>query len=300
MISKIDRRNFLKLTGAAAAALTAVSCTENFMLDKKENEKWQMKLSTSSIQFRDLTFEQACQKIAKLGFEAIDIWSGMHKIKCEHLNDAEMRLGADGIKELLAKNNLKLAAVTVYHYGYTRYAKLLGELGGGVSVEGSDAPCEPKDLVPKMRHFLEGLKPAAETAEKYNSYIAIENHGNALLDSIDSIKTFVDINKSSRLGIALAPYHIQARGESVAEAIEACGEKLFFFYAWQKANGAKQFPGIGPTDVRPWLKALAKINYPRYVNPFMHGHPSTEVMAADLAKSRQYLINCYNEIIKDA
>jgi hypothetical protein len=30
-----------------------------------------------------------------------------------------------------------------------------------------------------------------------------------------------------------------------------------------------------------------------YVNPFMHGHPETEVMAANLATARDYLKNCY-------
>ena len=37
-------------------------------------------------------------------------------------------------KDLLAKHKLKLAAVTCYFVGYPKYARLLGEMGGGVAV----------------------------------------------------------------------------------------------------------------------------------------------------------------------
>jgi len=125
--------------------------------------------------------------------------------------------------------------------------------------------------------------------EFHTSCLAIENHGNALLDSLDSLKAFTDINTSPRLGIALAPYHLQTIKASVPEAIRICGSQLFFFYAWQHYPGPKQLPGIGPTDMIPWIQALADIQYCGYVNPFMHGHPAAEVMAANLTKSRDYL-----------
>jgi sugar phosphate isomerase/epimerase len=148
-----------------------------------------------------------------------------------------------------------------------------------------------------MQQFIEDLKPLVELAEKYNSYLAIENHGQALLDSLDSFKAFVDVNKSPRLGIALAPYHLQTLQASVPEAIRICGKQLFFFYAWQNYPDAKQLPGIGPTDMTPWIQALAEIRYRRFVNPFMHGNPEPDVMTANLAKSRDYLKDCYQKII---
>jgi len=104
-----------------------------------------------------------------------------------------------------------------------------------------------------MKEFIESLKPLIELAEKYDSYLAIENHGNALLDSLGSLKAFTDINTSPRLGIALAPYHIQTIKAFVPEAIRICGKQLFFLYAWQHYPGPKQLPGIGPTDMTPWV-----------------------------------------------
>ena len=240
-----------------------------------------------------LPIERACEKIADLGFEAVDIWSAHQG--CPHLDDVAKRLGPEGLKELLARNKLKLFAFSVYKGGYERYAKLLGKAGGGVAVRGSSGPCKPEELTARMREFLDGLKPLAELAEKQNSYLAIENHGNALLCSQDSFKAFVDINTSPRLGIALAPYHVQTQKASVTEAIHICGKQLFFFYAWQHCPGNEQLPGIGPTDMTPWMRALAEIRYRGYVNPFMHGHPEADVMAANLAKSRDYLKECHKK-----
>jgi sugar phosphate isomerase/epimerase len=286
----VSRRDFLKVAGLTTVAPLLSSCARR----EKTKEKWQMRLSTSSIHFMQLPIEQACEKIASLGFEAIDIWSA--HAGCPHLDDVANRLGAEGLREVLTKNNLKLFAFSVYKGGYEKYADLLGKAGGGVAVQGSTKPCEPQALTSRMRQFIKGQEPLIELAEKHDSYLAIENHGGALLNSLDSLKAFVEMNTSPRLGIALAPYHLQTIKASVPEAIRICGNQLFFFYAWQHYEGHRQLPGIGPTNMTSWIQALADVRYRGYVNPFMHGHPPVDVMAANLAKSRGYLKNCYNNI----
>ena len=289
--TKVRRREFLSVAarsgvaGFVGAGLLGAraSCAARV-------PRWQMRLSTSSIHFLHLPIEQACERIARLGFEAIDIWSA--HANCPHLDDVLNRLGPAGLKEVLAKNKLKLFAFSVYQGGYRRYAELLGEAGGGVAVRGSTRPCKPEELTARMHQFLESLKPEVELAAKYKSRLAIENHGNALLDSLDSFKAFVDLNQSPHLGIALAPYHLQAIKASVEEAIAICGGQLLFFYAWQRAEGIKQLPGHGPTDFTPWIAALAKARYGGYVNPFMHGDIEPDAMAAALARSSDYLKDC--------
>jgi sugar phosphate isomerase/epimerase len=276
-----SRRSFLKVVGMGAAASVALP---SFTAETK----WKMRLATSSIQFKNLTLEETCQQISKLGFEAIDIWDGF--TGCLHLEQAE-KLGGAGLKALLAKHNLKLSAFTVYKDGYERYAELLGRVGGGVAVRGSDYTEFTQE---RMKSFIEKLKPLVELAEKHNSYLAIENHDSALLNTPDSFKAFVDLNTSPRVGIALAPYHLQAIKASVPDVIRTCGKQLFFFYAWQKAKGFGQFPGEGPADFKPWLAALEEIRYERYVNPFMHGHPETEKMVAGLTKAGDYLKKLMN------
>jgi sugar phosphate isomerase/epimerase len=287
-MAKVNRRQFLGYAacGAAAAVATAHGLVAAGPVPAAQG-KWKMRLSGSSINFSSLPVENACERLAALGFEAVDIWSA--HAGCPHLDDVQKRLGAEGLKELLAKNKLKLYAFSVYAGGYPRYAGLLGKCGGGVAIRASAGPCKPNELRPRMKAFLESLKPEVELAEKHDSYLAIENHGSALLDSIDSLKTFVELNKNPRLGIALAPYHVQALKQSVVDAILACGPQLLFFYAWQEAPGLGQLPGHGPTDFTPWIAALAKIGYRWYVNPFLHNEPKPDVTAAALAKSRDYL-----------
>jgi sugar phosphate isomerase/epimerase len=296
MNESLDRRNFLKAMSLSGAVVITKPVLSAWAQEAAPGKKWRMRLSTSSIHFMELPIEQACERIAKLGYKAIDIWSAHEG--CPHLDDVAERLGAEGLKTLLAKHNLKLFAFSVYSGGYERYAELLGKAGGGVAVRDSGPVCKPEELTARMRQFIEDLKPLAELAEKHNSYLAIENHGNALLCSLDSLKAFVDINKSPRLGIALAPYHIQTLKASVPEAIRICGRQLLFFYAWQNYPDSEQLPGVGPTDMTPWIRALADVRYGGYVNPFMHGHPETDVMSANLAKARDYLKDCYKKSIK--
>ena len=230
MMSEPNRRAFLAASGAAAAWAAGRAA-----LTGEAAGKWPLKLSTSSNHFRGLSLEDACERIGKLGFEAIDIWSAYQG--CKHLDDAKDRLGAEGLKALLAKHNLKLFSFSVYVGGYAKYAELLGQCGGGLAVQGSGGGAKPEELTERMKKFLEGCKPLIELCEKHNSRLAFENHGGSLLCTIDSFKAFADLNQSPRLGIALAPYHVKAGGMSVEEAIRACGKQLFFFYAWQYAKG---------------------------------------------------------------
>ena len=279
------RREFLQKVSAGLAAGLALKGLSATAL--AQEDVWKLRLSTSSIHYLHLPIEQACQRIAKLGYEAIDIWSA--HAGCPHLDDVAKRLGAEGLKQVLEANRLKLFAFSVYAGGYPKYAELLGQMGGGVAIQGSAGPCAPAELTVRMRSFLESLKPQVELAEKYNSYLAIENHGQSLMDSLDSFKAFVELNRSPRLGLALAPYHLQAAKVSVEDTIGVCGQQLFFFYAWQLADGVQQLPGHGPTDFKPWVAALAKAKYRGYVNPFMHGDLEPDAMSEALAKSRESL-----------
>ncbi len=292
---RCSRRRFLHVSSAAIAGMTAASGLARVSRGD-DKAPWKMRLSCSSINFASLPIEQAVERIAALGFDAIDIWSA--HAGCPHLDDVLDRLGPEALKELLAKHKLDLYSFSVYAGGYPRYAELLGKAGGGVAVHGSGGLKDPDDLTGSMKQFLEGLKPELELAEKYDSYIAIENHsGKSLLNHADSFKAFTDLNRHPRLGIALAPYHIQKNGQSVEEAIGTCGDQLFFFYAWQNAAGAGQLPGIGPTDCTPWLAALAKVSFRYPVSPFMHHEPEPDEMSEVMAKSCNHLKACYKKAI---
>lgn len=292
MATNLNRRTVLKWAGLATvsgAAGPLLAAEQSQVKPKKE--PWKMRLSASSICFMELPIEQAVAKIAGLGFEGIDIWSAHEG--CPHLDDIAKRLGPNGLKALLAKHKLKLFSFSVYAGGFAKYADLLGGVGGGVAVQGSAGPCKPEELTGRMKQYMEELKPLADLAEKHNSFVAVENHGDSLLNTLDSLKAFVDLNPSPRVGIALASYHIQTLKASVPEAIRICGKQLRFFYAWQQQEGDKQLPGVGSTDMTDWIAALKEIRYAGFVNPFTHSHPGTDIMTANLKTARQYLLGCF-------
>lgn len=282
----MNRREFL-WRSSAAAALGAASGFGGGCATEPSRRPVAFPLSTSSLLFREMPIEAACAQIAGLGFEAIDIWSAYEG--CPHLDDVASRLGGGGLREVLDAHRLRLFAFSTYVGGFAKYARFLGEAGGGVAVQGSAGPCPPGELIPRFRAFFEALRPLADLAEENQSWLAIENHGQALLDGLDSIRAFVDLNPYPRVGIALAPYHLQAAGASVPEAILIAGRQLFFFYAWQNGPELAQLPGHGAADFQPWLQALATIGYRGCLNVFMHGHLDPALTATALTQAQAYL-----------
>jgi len=102
--------------------------------------------------------------------------------------------------------------------------------------------------------------------------------------------------------MARAPFHIQARGESVSDAIRAAGSSLLFFYAWQydPRMTTGQLPGHGPADFTPWLAGLARVSFRGYVNPFLHSEPPPDATFAALAQSRDYLNACHRKLFSSS
>ena len=72
---------------------------------------------------------------------------------------------------------------------------------------------------------LEKLKPHLEVAEETGVTIAIENHGNNLIDSPDSLKYLAELRPSENLGIALAPYHLPQDAELIAQLVKDLGRR---------------------------------------------------------------------------
>jgi sugar phosphate isomerase/epimerase len=286
----MTRRALLRCTSAAAAVLAGAGrlpVDGGAVVDAPRVPARVLRLSTSSLLFKEFPIDTACERIAALGFEAIDLWSAYEG--CPHLDDALERLGGSGLRELLARHRLQLFAASTYVGGYEKYARLLGAAGGCVAVQGSAGPCTPNELTARMRAFLEAQKPLADLAGEQQSWLAIENHGQSLLDGLDSFKAFVDLNTHPRLGLALAPYHLQAGGVSVPETIRVAGRQLRFFYAWQHATGIEQLPGQGPADFRPWLEALRATGYGGCLNVFIHGHPEAARTTDSLRQAKESL-----------
>lgn len=285
------RRDFLGLAAMAGASLAVPGLCRVRAEDPVA--AWQPKQALSSVMFSELALEAFCSKASELGFKAIDLWSPF--ANCRHMHEA-VKLGADGFAKLLQKHGLQLGVWTTYRtkdhdQGFPGFADFIGACGGGIVVRESSYKGTRKDrLEESFRRFFGELEPEIELARKHKVRLAIENHAYTILDSPESFEIFSRLNPAPDVvGVGVAPYHLQKRKADVAEVIRVCGKQLLFFYAWQLADGTKQFPGIGPADFTPWLQALADVDYQHWMTPFMHGDLPQDEMAAAVSKAFNYL-----------
>ena len=225
--------------------------------------------ATASVLYGEQTLETACREIAGAGIRYIDLWhvGGW----CEHLAG-----GAEAVRETLDRYGLKLEAISAYRTPYEKVPELfetLKELGGSVLVMGSAPPTMT------VKEFAEKIAPLVEQAERIGVTLSIENHGHAVIDSIESMVELVRLFPGPGLGITLAPIHLYRRGESTADAIRSLRGKIGLIYIWDWGKSAdvywkdpsEQFLGSGEIDYGPIFEALVEVEYPRPLNIFAHG-----------------------------
>ena len=249
----------------------------------------------SSVAFAHQSFEEACQRTARLGLREIDLWSIQNW--CEHLPPQEDTPDLGPAREILARHGLGCHALSVYGHPLDRAIRWMPHavaLGAGVMVRGSDKREMP------VAEFAGKLGPAVAEAERLGIVLAIENHGHAVIDSIASMVELCERIASPHLGIALAPIHLHNRGEATAEAIRQLGHRIALFYAWDWGPSAnvnwkdptEQVPGKGVISFPPIFQALRDIAYPRPLCLFAHGLEDIPPDAAE-AMMRDGLAFCH-------
>jgi len=296
------RREFLQtaLAGAALAALPpGAARAEGFALNY---------ILASSL-YGQLPLKDILPEVAKVGATHIDLWPKKHGSQREELD----AMGEEAFMALLAEHDVKPGIFTRYDLGPYKLldeVKLAGKLGARlvIAASGSGAS-EGPDLKDRVKAFIEQLKPTTDAAEEAGVIVGMENHGNALLQSPDSLRYFAELATSPALGIAFAPYHLPQDPDLQAGLIRDIGPKLCHFYAWEHGHGSKdpmpkaremqQLPGYGSLDFLPILQALKDINYAGWTSVFMHPVPrgipilpTIDETTTALNRSREYLDHC--------
>jgi len=149
--------------------------------------------ASASVLYGEEPLEVACREMSNLGIRHLDLWHV--KGWCEHLAG-----GIDRVRRTLAEYGIKLEAISAYSTPLEQLGDIVDaakELGGTAVVTGSDKP----DM--SVAEFAEKIAPVAERAARAGVKLAIENHGNAVIDSIESMVELVRLVPEG-LGIALA------------------------------------------------------------------------------------------------
>lgn len=254
--------------------------------------------------YGELPLAEILPEVHKTGAAEIDIWPRKHGNQREQAE----AMGFDAFGQLLSDHDISLGIITRYDLGPYKLQdemKIVHDLGGDMIVTGS-GNVESATEKERVQKFVEKMKPHTDRAEELGVTIAIENHGNQLIFSPDSLRYLAEFAHSDRLGIALAPYHLPQDPNVLADLIRDLGPKMAHFYAWEHGMGCmekrpkvqemKQLPGYGPLDFGPIIKALRETQYAGRTSIFMHPVPrgipilptAPEVTRA-MNRSREYL-----------
>jgi sugar phosphate isomerase/epimerase len=246
-------------------------------------------------------------EVRRAGAIAIDIWPKVHGNQREQLTD----LGEEKFASMLNEHNITLGCITQYSlgpFGLQDEMRLAQRFGCQTIVTGGKGPAGLKGsaLKAEVKKFIEKMKPHLEVAAETGVTIAIENHGNSLIESSDSLKWLAELRPSKYLGIALAPYHLPQDAKFLSRLIQTLDNAIAVFYAWQHGMGCHeklpkeqellQMPGRGALDFGPLLAALKQFNYSGWTEIFMHPVPrgipileTASAVTAEINRSREYL-----------
>lgn len=300
----VSRRTFC---GAAVSLATAASFINQSATAIESESSFSLKYILGSCMYGYTAISEILPEVSKVGAGAIDLWPMPHGNQREQLDE----MGESRFAQLLEQHGVSLGCITQYKlgpFGLGDEMRLAKRLNCQTIVTGGAGPKGLKgtELKAAIAEFAEKMKPHLAVAEETGVNIAIENHGNNLIESPDSLKWLRELRSSDRLRIALAPYHLEQDTRDLATLIRDLGDSLEVFYAWQHGKGCMeklpkeeellQMPGRGDLDFGPLLDALQEINYTGWTEIFMHPVPrgipildSTEAVTDEINRSRQYL-----------
>ena len=299
-----SRRDFLATSATAMGAATIAAAG---FKDAAEKSRFQLRYILGSCMYGYTKLESILPEVRGIGATSIDIWPKVHGNQREQL----ATMGEARFAALLKKRRVTLGCITQYKlgpFGLKDEMRLAQRLGCQTIVTGGRGPKGLKGnaLKAAVKTFIEKLKPHLAIAEKTGVTIAIENHGNNLIDSPDSLKWLAELRPSKHLAVALAPYHLPQEPKLLSELIRTLGNRIAMFYAWQHGMGCHkklpkeqellQMPGRGTLDFAPLLAALRDVKYTGWTEIFMHPVPrgipilkTTTAVTAEINRSRAYL-----------
>ncbi len=303
--AKIDRRQFGQFVGSSALGLgIGAACCAAAPSDFKP------KYILGSCMYGYTSLAEIFPEVAKIGAAAIDIWPKPHGDQREQVD----QMGEETFAKLLKQHGVSLGCITQYKLGpfaLQDEMRLAQRLGCQTMVTGGKGPkgLKGSELKSAVGQFMEKMKPHLEVAEETGVTIAIENHGNNLIDSPDSLKWLAELAPSKNLAVALAPYHLPQDESLMANLIKTLGNRIAMFYAWQHGMGCMtklpkdqellQMPGRGDLDFAPLLEALAEIDYRGWTEIFMHPVPrgipileTTTQVTEEINRAGKYLATC--------
>ncbi len=296
----LSRRDFLTASAAAGLVLGRTS-----WLPAAES-KLKPKYILGSCMYGYTALSEIVPEVHKVGATVLDIWPKVHGDQREQLDE----MGEEAFAALLKKYDVTLGCITQYKlgpFGLQNEMRLAQRLGCSTMVTGGRGPkgLSGSELKAAVGKFIEEMKPHLAVAEETGVTIAIENHGNNLIESPDSLKYLAELRPSKHLAIAFAPYHLPQDEKLLSDLIRTLGDSIAMFYAWQYGMGChvklprnRNFADArrSELDFEPLLCAAGRHQLPgldgnlhapsREAIPILE---PTSAVTAEINRSRDYL-----------
>ena len=188
--SLLTRRSFC----AASAVAVGSAVMPRTLADAAESEPFQLKYILGSCMYGYQYVGEILPEVRKTGATALDVWPKVHGNQREQLTD----LGEDKFAAMLKQHEITLGCITQYKlgpFGLQDEMRLAQRFGCRTIVTSGRGPAGLKgsELKAGVQDFIEKMKPHLEVAEETGVTIAVENHGNNLIESPDSLKWLAEL-----------------------------------------------------------------------------------------------------------
>ncbi len=309
-----DRRQFLQVTTASllvGPATTSLGTCLEQPLSMPNKSGWKPRYMLASSLYGYTALSEVVDQVQPSGAMAIDLWPKVHGNQREQLTE----MGVDTFASLLQQRELGLGCLTQFPlgpFGLRDEMRLAERLDCSLIVTSCPGTkgLQGEKLRESILAFLQKMEPHLNVAAETGVVIAIENHSNSLIDSVEALLTLHELNSSPQLGIAFAPYHLPQDESVLSDCLKKLGSAVKLFYAWQhgkgcmepqpKADELLQMPGRGPLDFKPLLTTLRDQDYAGWIEIFMHPYPrgipildTVAEVTEEICRARAYLESCW-------
>ena len=273
-----------------------------------------MKLAFSSNAYLRFSFNDAAQKIAKLGYQGIEIMADVpHAWPAFMLEEQKQ-----GIRDSLKSNNLEISNINSFmmhavndsrqrywypswiepdkHYRQIRIdhtmrcLTLAKELGAPCITTEPGGPVEAgASWNAGLKLFVEMLKPVIEHAEKEGVLLLIEPEPGLLVETADQFLEFMGHIKSPMVGCNFDIGHSYCVGDDPASTIPKLAKYIKHFHLEDIASTRVHhhlIPGDGAIDFKAAIEAIKAIGYKEWVTIELYPYVEDPDQAAKLARER--------------
>ena len=225
-----------------------------------------IQLGVNTVLFKDFSFAEACEAIARAGFDGVEISAirGM----CEHLDTDNWKSQAADIKAALENTGMKILSSEVATHDPERLKNAFEagvELGIPVFNIGPGGKMgEEGDL----EAMAEEIQKLAEIAESFGRTLCAKAHVGAAIWNTETTLKLMEKVTSPAFGVDMDPSHIYRAGENPADALPAVISRVKHVHI-RDCKGRQQNPGLPPMqacgrgdiDLIGYFRAMVRANY---------------------------------------